>query len=323
MSAPAIPSTPSPLQRKARRLSVERRKQRSYWIFLIPFLAGFALLFFWIYADSLRFSFSTFTVIPRQGFKTEWAGLANYKYALTEDTTYTGNVFATVSGMVGSILMVVLYSLFVAVILSQKMKGRTVFRAIFFIPVILATGFMAKAEMTNLINTGIWNELGEGSGASGTMAGGLIDSWDLRVIMMQLTFSPTLSAYVVDAVAGIFNIVNISGVQMLIFLAGLQSISPSIYESADIDGATAWETFWLVTFPLISPIILVNVVYTVIDSCTRPENPIMVQIEQIGLMPKQMGYASAMAWFYFVVVAVCVIIIMAVIRAMIYYQQRD
>ena len=321
MSASAIPQ--SPLQKKSRRLSVEKRKQRSYWIFLIPFIAGFALLFFWIYFDSLKYSFSLFTMVKGQGFTTELNGFTNYKYILTVDEKFVPSVIATVQNMVGSVIQVVLYSLFVAVILTQKMKGRTVFRAIFFIPVILATGFMTKADMTNMISEGIWTEMGESTGASGTIAGGLISAMDLREAMMELTFSPMLSDFVVSSVSNVFNIVNISGVQMLIFLAGLQSISPSIYESADIDGASSWESFWLITFPLISPIILVNVIYTIIDSFTRPDNPIMIQIEEAGFAPKGMGYSSAMAWFYFMVVAVSILIIVGIIRGGIYYQQRD
>ena len=111
---------------------------------------------------------------------------------------------------------------------------------------------------------------------------------------------------------------------MVIFLAGLQSISPSIYESADIDGATAWESFWLITFPMISPMILVNVIYTIIDSFTRADNPIMLQVRSQSLMGKGgMGLAAAMAWIYFLVALIFIGIFSFIVSRFVYYQQRD
>lgn len=305
-------------------MSCERRKQRSYWVFLIPFLIGFLVIFAGIYINSIWYSFNKVELQGSKGFSLTFVGLENYKYALFTDANFVQNIRTSVLGMLTNIPMVILYSLFVAVILSQNIKGRAAFRAIFFIPVILATGFMTKADMTNNIaGEQMWSSLGESVQASGTVANGLMDALDLQEYLMNLSFSPALSGYVVSAVTGIFDIVNLSGVQMLIFLAGLQSISPSIYESADIDGATAWESFWLITFPLISPIIMVNVIYTIIDSFTRSDNVIMTQIQEQGFKSNAMGSASAMAWFYFLVVAVCIVIITAIIRGYIYYQQRD
>ena len=112
-------------------------------------------------------------------------------------------------------------------------------------------------------------------------------------------------------------------VQILIFLAGLQSISPHIYESADIDGATGWESFWLITFPMISPLILVNVIYTIINFLTMPTNVIMLQIEDYRMRAGGMGIASAMAWFYFLVVLVCLVIAGLILSRFVFYQQKD
>ena len=102
---------------------------------------------------------------------------------------------------------------------------------------------------------------------------------------------------------------------MLIFLAGLQSISPTIYESCQIDGATSWETFWKITFPMISPMILVNAVYTVIDSFTTDSNTIMKFISNEYLQPDGKGTSTAMAWMYFLIVIAMVGIIAAICSA--------
>lgn len=311
------------LQVKARRrVSLESRKQRTYWVFLIPFLAGFVLLFAGIYFDSIVYSFCEIKMNGAEGFSQRFVGFENYVTALN-DANYVPNITSSVSTMLMNIPLITFYSLFVAVMLNRDIKGRTVFRAIFFIPVILATGFMTKADMTNVVANNTWSTLGETATASGTMANGLFDALDIQQYLMNLSFSPALSSYVVSAVTGIFDIVNNSGVQMLIFLAGLQSISPSIYEASDIDGASGWETFWLVTFPMISPYILVNVFYTIVDSFTKSDNPIMTLVQEQSFKSNAMGVGAAMAWFYFAIVAICIAIIVALISSYIYYQQRD
>ena len=306
-----------------RHYSYERRRQRTYWIFLIPFLTGFVLLFAGIYASSLFYSFNDVVLEGSKGYSQNFSGLANYAQ-IFKDPQFIVEIRESVLGMLGNIPLVLIYSLFIAVLLSHKMKGRTVFRAIFFIPVILATGFMTKANITNVVGDQMWQGIGAEAATAGTLANGLFDAVDLQKYLSNLSFSPALSGYVIAAVQGIFNIVNISGVQMLIFLAGLQSISPSVYESANIDGATAWEAFWLVTFPMISPLILVNVIYTVIDSFTASTNKIMIRIQQTGFKGSNgIGTASAMAWFYFLIVTVVLVLIVLAFRSYIYYQQRD
>ena len=278
-----------------------------------------------IYVNSLQYSFNNVVLDGAEGFHLEWVGMKNYRYALFTDPEFVTNIQSSILSMLANIPLVILYSLMIAVILNRKMKGRTFFRAIFFIPVILATGFMIKADMNNMVSDQMWNNMGAAAsdGTTAQMANGLFNSSDMEDFLSSFSLSPQVSEYILGAAQNIYDIVNISGVQMVIFLAGLQSISPSIYESASIDGATAWESFWLITFPMISPLIVVNVVYTVIDSFTSSNNVIMLQIQEQTFRSNGMGMASAMAWFYFLVVAVCLILITLLIRGYIYYQQRD
>ena len=133
-----------------------------------------------------------------------------------------------------------------------------------------------------------------------------------------------LAKYVTDMVNQIFNIINRSGVQMLIFLAGLQGISPTIYESCHMEGASAWETFWKITLPMISPIILVNAIYTVIDSFTSSDNKVM---SIVNAMYNQAGdgnvISSAMAWMYFLIVIVIVAAVAGIISSVVFYNRKD
>jgi ABC-type sugar transport system permease subunit len=124
-------------------------------------------------------------------------------------------------------------------------------------------------------------------------------------------------------VNNIFNIVNRSGVQMLIFLSALQSISPAIYESCKIDGATSWETFWKITLPMISPMILVNGIYTIIDSFTNDANPVMAYIADTYIKPDGDVVSSAMAWMYFMIVALIVAAIAGIFSAFVFYQRKN
>ena len=110
---------------------------------------------------------------------------------------------------------------------------------------------------------------------------------------------------------------------MLIFLAGLQSISPAIYESCSIDGASSWETFWKITFPMISPMILVNAVYTVIDSFTSADNNVMRYIDTIYEEGDGMVKSSAMSWIYFLIVLILLGIVGGIISSFIFYQRKD
>ena len=211
-------------------------------------------------------------------------------------------------------------------VLNQDMLGRALFRAIYFVPVIIATGLMdtinaadIATDMADSATSGSTSGTGQ-EGSTG--AGDLFNAMDLAVILQYLPVGNSLVQYVVDLVNSVFNIINYSGVQMLIFLAGLQSISPAIYEACQIEGATAWETFWKVTFPMISPMILVNAFYTVIDSFTRESSAVMSYINGYT----GTGYQSmqtAMSWIYFLIVFLVIAIVGGILSAFVFYQRRD
>ena len=142
---------------------------------------------------------------------------------------------------------------------------------------------------------------------------------DFEALFANMKVGQELVTYVVGLVNSIYDIINDSGVQMLIFLAGLQSISPSIYEAAQIEGATGWETFWKITFPMISPMILVNSVYTLIDAFTKSGNPIMKHIGSV-FVPQE---KTAMYWIYFLIVILIVAAVAGLLSAFVFYQRKD
>ena len=218
---------------------------------------------------------------------------------------------------------ILLFSLFMAVLLNQKMAGRALFRAIFFIPVILSTGIMESVEGQNILGSYMEDASGVNDGSGSSTANEIVSTMDIERLFSTMKVGQGLVDFVKDMINNIYDIVNRSGVQMLIFLAGLQSISPAIYEACRIDGATAWETFWKITFPMISPMILVNAVYTIIDSFTTDSNSVMKYIQTVYTSSGGMVRSSAMAWMYFLLVMLILALLGGIFSAFVFYQKRD
>ncbi len=308
--------------KKRKIASLDKRKARGGWIFVLPFVIGFVLVYLPIVIDSIRYSFCTIKNIPGGGSEFISVGWANYNEALFINPSYVETLLQGIGNMFFDIPMILIFSLFMAVLLNQKMMGRAAFRAIFFVPVILSTGLMESINAQNLQGQ-IMGEAGgmdDGSGQEST-ASQIVSAVDIQVMFQGMAVGQGLVTYVAQAINNIYDIVNRSGVQMLIFLAGLQSISPAIYESVQIDGATAWETFWKITFPMISPMILVNAVYTIIDSFTTDSNVVMKFISNADT--ESATVSSAMAWMYFLVVIAIIAIVALLCSSFVFYQRRD
>ena len=310
----------APAKKKRHTKSLDRHRARAGWMFVLPFLIGFILIYLPIVFESIKSSFCTTHHLKG----TTFVGWENYSKALFEYTTSGGETFVTImmSGLQQLALdipAILIFSLFMAVLLNQKMAGRAVFRAIFFVPVILSTGIMEAIETGNTF--GEHGGINTGEEESATEQ--IVSVMDIEMLFSNLMVGQELATYVTTLINNIFAIVNRSGVQMLIFLAGLQSISPAIYESCQIDGATSWETFWKITFPMISPMILVNAVYTIIDSFTSESNVVMSFIQNLANSGSDNDVAVAMYWMYFTVVILILAAISGLISAFVFYQRRD
>ena len=304
--------------------SLDKKKARGGWLFVLPFVIGFLFVYLPIIMDSISYSFCTMKVLGG-GAKPvfEFVGFENYKEALFVNPDYVETLLKGLQNMAFDIPMILIFSLFMAVLLNQKMAGRAVFRAIFFIPVILATGVMESIEAQNIMGDYMEEAGGIDDGSGQSAASDIVSSMDVQQLFAGMAIGEGLVEYVTTAINNIYNIVNRSGVQMLIFLSGLQSISPAIYESVQIDGASAWETFWKITFPMISPMILVNAVYTIIDSFTTDSNVVMSFISEQYNKPNGNVVSSAMAWMYFLIVLAIIAIVAGFFSAYVFYQKRD
>ncbi len=313
----------SPAPAKKRKIvSLDKKKARAGWFFVLPFVIGLVLIYLPIIYDSIKLSFNEIIPVRGGGFNLSFVGLENYKEALLEDPDFATTLTSGLTQLFIDIPAIVIFSLFMAVMLNQKMVGRAAFRAIFFVPVILSTGLMADIDAANILQQNMENTTDMSGSQVESGSTQIISAMEVSALFETMKVGTGLVEVVTNLVNDVYNIINRSGVQMLIFLAGLQSISPHIYEACSIDGATTWETFWKITFPMISPMILVNTVYTVIDSFTGTTNEVMSFIQNVydtGVKT----VSSAMAWVYFLIVIAVVGIVSAFLSAYIFYQRRD
>ena len=204
------------------------------------------------------------------------------------------------------------FSFFVALLLNQKFKGRALVRGIFFLPVILSSGVIIGVEYENELMASMRDVIemnGDGTTITDT----------IKEMLNVSGVGNSVFSVVFNIVDGIYDVVLASGIQIIIFLSGLQGISASMYEAASIEGCTAWESLWKITFPMISPLLLVNWVYTIVDFCMRTDNQVIKKIQEVMLAQLNYGSASAMSWIYFGIVLAIIGVSSFIISKVVYY----
>ncbi len=308
-------------KKKKKIASLEKKKARIGYLFVLPFIIGLVIVYLPMIYQSISYSFQSMTTIQGGGVKITPVGWANYQNAIMVDPTFTQTLIEGMGRIIFDVPAIVIFSLFMAILLNQDMAGRGLFRAIFFIPVIISTGLITDIDAHNILMQSAGQAIDTGTETNTVTQ--IVNVMDIEMLFANMKVGSGLVTYVADLVNDIFNIVNRSGVQMLIFLAGLQSISPAIYESCEIDGATGWETFWKITFPMISPMILVNAIYTIIDALTRSDNTVMAYIDTVYNSPGGNTLSAAMSWMYFLLVILLIAVVSGVISAYVFYQKRD
>lgn len=301
------------LPKRKRRLSYQRRKAYYGYGFISLWMIGTLMFFLIPLGKSLWFSFNNVKIEPGQ-LVTEWIGVNNYKYIFSVDPDYAGYLQMTLTETLWKTPLILIFSLFIAVVLNQRFRGRTLARAIFFLPVIIVTGPVFKIINGDMSSTGNTVQQGQSSTMFKT---------DLVGELMQFLgiygISDKMGAVISAVADNIFGIVWSSGIQILLFLAALQNIPPSAKEAAQLEGATAWEYFWKITLPYVSPFILANFIFTVIDSFTSPMNLVMKRLTE-ARSQWMFGEASAMAWVYFAVILAAVGIVSAIMNRFIHYE---
>ena len=267
-----------------------RKKQMYGRMFILPWVIGFIVFFAGPLLQSLILVFSDLDktrLIDEGVFYTTWNNFANiYKY-LFVDTTYIDDLVSTIGSFIYTIPLIVSLSLIVGVILNQKFKGRIAFRAIFFLPVIIATGVV----MSYLA----------GDETASTMRGGSANGVDISGILQSMNLTPDITSKLLGFVNQIFDLFWKCGVQIVLFISGLQSIPEQLYEVCRVEGANKWEEFWYVTFPMLSGTTMLVMVFTAIETFIDPTNTLVARGFK-ALNDSAWSDGSTVLWLYFAVV---------------------
>ena len=303
------------------KIPYERRKALYGYGFISVWLIGTVLWFLIPLAESICYCFMDNAQLKPDvgGMRKIWLPfsggqwLANFRFAFAADPHYKEYLVKVLKDTALTTPMILIFSLFIAVILNQKFRGRGLARAVFFLPVIIATG-----PVYNIISGDIASTGADSAAQFSTLfETDIVDQ--LLEFLGVMHINDHLTEVINTVVTDIFGLVWSSGIQILIFLAALQNIPASAREAAAMEGATAWEYFWKITLPYVSPMILANFIYTVIDSFTKTDNSVMIRIMDKRL-DLDYAYAAAMAWSYFAIVMAVVGVIILIINRFIFYE---
>ncbi len=310
------------MARQKKQRNLRRRNAITGYFFIAPFIIGFLFFLLKPLFESFRMSLSEVTIAAAQqeggkGFIMEtittWKD-SNYYRAFFYDPYFKDRLIDSLKEMAIQVPAIIVFSFFIALILNQEFKGRGFVRAIFFLPVILSSGVIVGLEYNNSLMSGMQDVIKEAGGGINITA-------TLETILKTTSLGDKILKPVFEIINAVYDVALASGIQIVIFISGLQTVSGSMYEAAKIEGATAWESFWKITFPLVSSMILVNLVYTTIDFLMRTDNQAMVSITEKVNPQMEYGLSAAMAWSYFAIVAVVLGLLAAIISKKVYYYE--
>ncbi|MBR4790530.1 MAG: sugar ABC transporter permease [Treponema sp.] len=299
---------------KKKRIGLMGKRAIYGYLFILPFIIGFIFFMVKPLYQSFMMAMSEVTV-STEGFNLSLNKFANYKRAFLIDAEFKQMLITGIGSMVVRSLATVVFSFFVALLLNQNFKGRTLARSIFFLAVILSSGVLVGLENNNALMSQLKDmieEQGNANSITGVLEDILVNSSTGFSGISSKTFRT-----VFEIIDSIYDVAMASGIQIIIFLSGLQNISPSMYEAAQMEGCTAWESMCKITIPMVSPLLPVCWVYTIVDFFMKTDNQIMSKINQT-MYTLEYGFSSAMAWSYFVVCMALIGISSAIISKVVY-----
>jgi len=268
------------------------------YLFLLPWMIGIVMFVAYPLIYSFFISFHKVGVtVDGAGLKYDFVGMDNYKHAFVGDNVFPVELFLFMRELILVVPITVIFALLIAIMLNQKFKGRLLFRAVFFLPVIFASG-QVLLELFN-----------QGQGALP-----LVERYNLTDVIYDV-LPLTAAGTIVDLLNKFVIILWFSGVQIILFLAAFQTISKATYEAAQIDGATPWESFWKITFPAVSPFIILNLIYTLVEQSSNPFNPVLNHIlKSTADANTSYGYAGALGWIYFAFIMLPILVLVFIAR---------
>lgn len=297
-----------------KRIGLTSRRALIGYLFISPFIIGFLVFMVKPLIQSFQMSLSTVDV------KTEvftWNNFYNYYKAFRIDPEFVRMLTEQISNMFFQSVATIVFSFFVALLLNQEFRGRAAVRSIFFLAVILSSGVLVGIEYSNSLLSSLKATI-EAEGNANRITEVLEEILTIGGVSSE---TAELFDTLFSIIDNIYDVAMASGIQIIIFLSGLQNISPSMYEAAQMEGCTSWESLWKITVPMISPIFIVCWIYTLIDFFMKSDNQIMTKINEALIYKLDYGFSSAMAWIYFVVVILLLAVTSWIIKKVVSYYE--
>lgn len=288
----------------------EKEKSLVGFLFILPWLVG-AIWFFVIpFIDSFLYSFNDVKIVTGE-LQSTFVGWKNYEKAFTGDPSFLKILYDTLYRIWYEILSVIVFSCFLALLMNGKYKGRILVRGIFFLPVIIASGVIMQVFTYSNVTNGM---------LSGSPQTAMFQGVEFTTLLLDMGLPDGFVGVIGQIINSLFSLIWRSGVQTILLLAGLQSVPKTAYEAAQMEGATSWECFWKITFPMISPIFVLTSFYTVID-LSNDSGHIIVQYIYDWSNKMDLSYASTLANIWFVIIMVCVAIVFLFSRKKVFFME--
>ncbi len=317
---------------RALKMDLMEKRNLAGYVFVLPFIIGFLLIFLPSIVQSFVFSISDIEIrSDGTGYNLISKGFSHYYDAFFTDADFRVYLLHTLRDIVINLPVILIFSFFMALLLNRKkFPGRTVFRVIFFLPVIIYTGIASTAGITS---GGASSEVAEAAaqvfadptiGNEGMQSGvtSIIGmAMNVQVIIQSLGLGETLMNFIYTSISRLEWIIQSSGVQILVFLAALQGIPTAIFEAASVEGLTSWEMFWKITLPMISPQILVNTIYTIVDSFTNQRYEVLGYIQKVSFANADYGFGSALSFIYFLCTILLIGLVTLIISRFVFYNE--
>ncbi len=295
--------------------NLTRKKDLKGLLFISPWIIGFLMFFLDPIIQTFIYSLNDIKIGDSGVIKT-FTGFSNYIDAFTKDATFPIILSASFRSLMTDVPVILIFSFLVAVVLNQKFRGSVIFKTIFFISIVLSAGVFLRLQMQVAGTNNA--QLGQVLSDNREVAS-FLDNIRIEKYLIEMGVPQNFISLMVGPMQRVFVIITRSGLQIFIFLSGLYGIPSSLYEAANVEGATGWESFWKITFPILSPLILVNIIYSIVDSFMNIDNPVLNYIYRRTFYDTQFGYASALAWIYSIIVSVVLIIIGILISKRVFY----
>ena len=299
--------------RRQRPLSLRAREERNGYMFILPWLIGLVALFGVPLIMSVVFSLNEVKIAG--GYQLTFVGIQNFVHAITKDAKYPQYLAESLLNLVYDVPVIIVFSFFVALLLKKKFPGSAVVNAIFFLPIILSSGLFL--QMQSNFGQATSTTLDAAMDSAANMS--VLKSVNMEKYLMEMGMSTDLIGIITGPIDRIYSVISSSGVQIFIFLAGLRSISPSLYEAARVEGGNGWEMFWKITFPMVTPLLLVNLIYSIVDTFTSVSNTVMNYTYEMAFTEMNFGLSNAMCWIYLAILGVFILVVGGLVSRRAFY----